>query len=195
MNSDRPPDPPTPASSPGPPDESAEAVARTVGRSLKRYQGYVNAYTQRLNEADHEDTQLSSRQIGVLFQLRAHGTQNVSALARSVGLTLSATSHLLERLVQHGLVVRSEDPDNRRQKRIALSDQGQGLLGRLERDALQAYTLLLLHAPADVLGELRCCLGRLDPYLPASPGEFAAQASRALCPHPPTPSPTPEDQP
>ena len=39
-----------------------------------------------------------------------------------------AASQLLERLVQQGLVVRSEDPNHRRVRQIALSTQGKGVL-------------------------------------------------------------------
>ncbi|WP_082506241.1 MarR family winged helix-turn-helix transcriptional regulator [Deinococcus sp. Leaf326] len=202
MKREQPPDPLTPlppdSGLPGGPDEENRDLAKDLGRALKRYQSYVSACTQRMAQEDSSDMSLSARQIGVLFQLRARGTQNVSALARSVNLTLSATSHLLERLVQHGLIVRGEDPDNRRQKRIALTAQGLELLSRLEQDAVHAYTLLLLHAPAEVLRDLQGCLHRLDHYLPSTPGEFAAQVHGAPCADPPcisALSPSSEDHP
>lgn len=201
MKRTKPPDCPPPTLPPDPvtlEPESPMDLARHLGRSLKRYQAYVSTHMQHMVREDSSDLNLSARQIGVLFQLRSRGTQNVSALARSVNLTLSATSHLLERLVRHGLIVRREDPDNRRQKQIALTEQGQGLLNRLDGDAVQAYTLLLLNAPAEVLHDLQGCLHRLDPYLPATPGEFAAQAHGGPCVgRPPSPALplSPEDHP
>ena len=45
-----------------------------------------------------------------------------------------ATSQLLERLVQQGLVVRSEDPNHRRLRQITLSKQGEVVL----QEGLQA---------------------------------------------------------
>ena len=204
MTRDQPPDrPPSalPPDRPALPDAATLDMAQSLGRSLERYHSYVSAYGQHLPD-EGDDLGLSSRQLCVLFLLRARGTQNVSALARSVNLTLSAMSHLLERLVQRALVVRREDPGNRRQKQIALTEQGQRVLTRLDSGAVHAYALLLLRAPAEVLHDLQGCLRRLDACLPAPPGELAAQAYGDV----PTPlraercaglapSPFPEDHP
>ena len=41
-----------------------------------------------------------------------------------LGVTSAAASQLLDRLVEQGMVVREEDPHDRRVKRIKLSDKG-----------------------------------------------------------------------
>ena len=45
-------------------------------------------------------------------------------MADHLGITNAAASQLLERLVQQKMVLRTEDPDDRRNKRIILTDKG-----------------------------------------------------------------------
>lgn len=55
----------------------------------------------------------------------------VGALAERLDIGLSAASHLVERLVQNGLVERSDDPQNRRRTLIELTPRGRELMSRL----------------------------------------------------------------
>lgn len=70
---------------------------------------------------------LSISQIGALFLIyrRARG---VSDLGDELGITSAAASQMLERLVQQELILRSEDPQDRRVKDIALTDKGRQTL-------------------------------------------------------------------
>jgi DNA-binding MarR family transcriptional regulator len=67
---------------------------------------------------------LSMSQVGALFQIRRRESTGVTDLGESLGVTSSAASQLLERLVQQELVLRSEDPSDRRVKQIILTDKG-----------------------------------------------------------------------
>jgi len=66
---------------------------------------------------------LSMSQIGALFQIY-HGKSNVSDLGEGLGITHAAASQMLERLVQQKLILRSEDPQDRRVKQLFLTDKG-----------------------------------------------------------------------
>ncbi len=66
---------------------------------------------------------LSMSQIGALFQVQ-RGRSNVSDLGEGLGITIAAASQMLERLVQLGLVRRTEDPQDRRAKKLVLTDRG-----------------------------------------------------------------------
>jgi DNA-binding MarR family transcriptional regulator len=70
---------------------------------------------------------LSISQIGALFLIyrRARG---VSDLGDELGITSAAASQMLERLVQQQLILRSEDPRDRRVKEIVLTDKGRQTL-------------------------------------------------------------------
>ena len=66
---------------------------------------------------------LSMSQIGALFQIY-HGRSNVSDLGEGLGITNAAASQMLERLVQQKLILRTEDPQDRRVKQLVLTDKG-----------------------------------------------------------------------
>lgn len=74
-----------------------------------------------------KDNELSMSQIGALFQIN-HGHSNVSDLGQGLGITIAAASQLIERLVQQGLIVRLEDPEDRRAKQLELTEKGRRIL-------------------------------------------------------------------
>lgn len=76
---------------------------------------------------------LSVPQIGALFHINSRGACGVTDIGDDLGVTSAAASQMLERLVQNGLVDRREDPDDRRAKRIVLTERGsQVVRGSLE---------------------------------------------------------------
>ena len=81
-------------------------------RSMRNFMHYVkkNGY--------------SMSQINTMFHIHRIGTCGVSDVADHLGITNAAASQLLERLVQQKMVLRTEDPDDRRNKRIILTDKG-----------------------------------------------------------------------
>jgi DNA-binding MarR family transcriptional regulator len=71
---------------------------------------------------------LSISQMGTLLRLHREGPRRVSDIGDELGITSAAASQMLDRLVQQGLVERSEDPGDRRVKRIALAAAGRNLV-------------------------------------------------------------------
>lgn len=144
-------------------------LALSVGWHFERLHGYVSACVRRdtLQEMQHLD--LSHQQLGLLFQLRHAGTQDLSTIAQSLHLSLPATSQLVERLVQRELAERTENPGNRRQKHVTLAPAGQALLARIEQSVAHAYTQLLMHTPQAVLQQLSHDIQRLHAALPSGP--------------------------
>jgi DNA-binding MarR family transcriptional regulator len=67
---------------------------------------------------------LSPAQANTLFFLKRTGSAGVSDIGDDLGITSAAASQMIERLVQQGLITRSEDPSDRRLKRIVLSEKG-----------------------------------------------------------------------
>ena len=67
---------------------------------------------------------LSMSQLGALFYLHRIGCSGVTDLGEHLGVTSAAASQMLERLVQQGFVLRSEDPSDRRVKQIILTTEG-----------------------------------------------------------------------
>jgi DNA-binding MarR family transcriptional regulator len=55
----------------------------------------------------------------------------LTELAPSMGLSIPAAGRAVDGLVRHGFVARSEDPLDRRIKRLALTDEGRATLTRV----------------------------------------------------------------
>jgi DNA-binding MarR family transcriptional regulator len=87
-------------------------IGVSMQRSMRDFMGYAR------------ESGLSMSQLGALFQIRRRGSSGVTDLGDDLGVTSSAASQMLERLVQQGLILRSEDPSDRRVKQIALTDKG-----------------------------------------------------------------------
>jgi DNA-binding MarR family transcriptional regulator len=70
------------------------------------------------------ESELSMSQLGALFHIHRRGSRGVTDLGDDLGVTSSAASQMLERLVQQELILRSEDPSDRRVKQIILTGKG-----------------------------------------------------------------------
>lgn len=71
---------------------------------------------------------LSLPQFGLLMRLHHGGRCEVREIGEHFDITSPAASQLIERLVQGGLVARTEDPDDRRARQITLSARGRALV-------------------------------------------------------------------
>ena len=70
---------------------------------------------------------LSIAQIAALTRIDK-GAGGVSDLGEELGVTSAAASQMLDRLVQQELILRSEDPADRRAKQIVLTEKGRQIL-------------------------------------------------------------------
>src|SRR5512140_763786 len=74
------------------------------------------------------ETGLSRPQIHALLHIFHAGECPISDIAGLTQTSPAAASQLVERLVQQGLVERSEDPGNRRVKKLRLTDKSLTLI-------------------------------------------------------------------
>ena len=140
-----------------------------------------------------KESGLSMPQIGALFHLHGEGTSGVSDLGDNMGVTSAGASQMLERLVQQGLAVRSEDPHDRRVRQVALTAKGhqvleesvrarQGwlddlvrLLDSREREQVAAALNILIEKTArlepEPLQGSDCTSGNKSKYMDGSPDE------------------------
>jgi DNA-binding MarR family transcriptional regulator len=81
-------------------------------RSMKHFVGYL------------KQRDLSMSHIGAMFMLHREGACGVSEIGEHLGITPAGTSQMLNRLVEDGLIERSEDAQDRRAKRIVLTQKG-----------------------------------------------------------------------
>ncbi len=93
--------------------EWSEVYMRRSGRDFKRFM---------------DDTGLSFSQLNVLMRLYHGGNSGVSEIGEQMGVTSAAASQAIDRLVLQGLIERTEDPIDRRAKRLALTPKGRTLI-------------------------------------------------------------------
>jgi DNA-binding MarR family transcriptional regulator len=75
-----------------------------------------------------KENNISLSQMGTLFHLHHKGMCGVSGIGEHLGVTNPAASQILDRMVQQGLIARSEDPQDRRVKQIVLTEKGQKII-------------------------------------------------------------------
>jgi DNA-binding MarR family transcriptional regulator len=75
--------------------------------------------------------ELSFSQMKGLHYLHGRDDLSVKELGEGLGLSLAAMSRAAEELVQRGLVGRTEDPSDRRIKRLRLTDEGHALVQKM----------------------------------------------------------------
>ncbi|MEX0761301.1 MAG: MarR family transcriptional regulator [Dehalococcoidia bacterium] len=79
------------------------------------------------------DLDLTLPQLRAVFALSESEFMSMSPLAQELGITLSACTHMVDKLVAAGLVSRSEDPADRRVVRCSLTDKGQDVAEQLRQ--------------------------------------------------------------
>jgi DNA-binding MarR family transcriptional regulator len=101
-------------------DPLIKALHESIRVIMRRFMPYIFHFAKGCG--------LSMPQIGVLFQLDHGGTSGISNLSDDLGITSAAGSQMLDRLVQQELILRSEDPVDRRVKKIVLTVKGRKIL-------------------------------------------------------------------
>jgi DNA-binding MarR family transcriptional regulator len=110
---------------------------------------------QRLFAYDRSDplfnSNLTLTQIKILMLLSRHGSVSGVELAGLLGVGLAALSGMVDRLVVQDLVTRTEDPDDRRVRRIGLTRAGSDLIGGILDAGMEHQRKLLSRLSAEEL--------------------------------------------
>jgi DNA-binding MarR family transcriptional regulator len=107
------------------------------------------------------DEEVTLSQYRMLVVLASRGPQGVAAIADSLGVTPPTASRLCERLVKKGLVRRRTDPNDRRQVRVDLTENGRHLVDVVTARRRQEIAVLLRMVPADARRSMVAGLQRL----------------------------------
>lgn len=91
---------------------------------------------------------LSWAQMAVLMHLHYRGPREVMACGELLQLSPAGASQMIERLVQQGLVQRSETPDDRRVRLVHLTEAGRRVVDEILQ-AQQGWLEQLLSALTD----------------------------------------------
>jgi len=98
----------------------------------------------------------SMPQFFLLMHLYRHDQCGISDLSAHMEITNAATSQLVDKLVQAGLLEREEDPNDRRVRQVALSPRGKQLIeqGIEERYRwVEGLETILTEAEKESVGE------------------------------------------
>jgi DNA-binding MarR family transcriptional regulator len=117
---------------------SASALAG-VGDLVGTLMGLVHRRSAGSTLALMNEAGLTMAQMVSLYVLDYLGPQSVTAIASFLNLSPAATSHLVDRLVGGGFVGRTEDQEDRRQKRIAITQTGRRLAARVHEERAREF--------------------------------------------------------
>jgi DNA-binding MarR family transcriptional regulator len=133
----------------------------TVERVLAEYE----ALMQRLagtHAPEFLEIDVTMPQAKVLYLLRATGDLSMSDLVARLGVTLPTVSGIVDRLVEHGLVARRGNPEDRRRVFVGITPAGVALIDRFrDLNARQVRDLLGI-LDDDDLAAVRAFLAVLD---------------------------------
>ena len=108
---------------------------------------------------------ITAAQWGALFLMNGHDGHTVKDISKSLGVTSSAATQVLDGLVKGGYVVRASDPADRRHVLLTLSKKGSSevsrmkarvlkqsveVFGRLNDTELRSYCLLTKKLARDI---------------------------------------------
>ena len=119
-----------------------------------------------------KDNGLSTTQLNTLMRLYYHSACPVSEIGDHLGITNAATSQMVQRLVEQGLLERAEDPTDRRVKQLTLTAEGRALIDQAIEARRRWLEDLTTALPAEqqaniitALSDLTSAARRLDPSL------------------------------
>ncbi|WP_432829758.1 MarR family winged helix-turn-helix transcriptional regulator [Dactylosporangium sp. CA-092794] len=104
---------------------------------------------------------LTMQQLKVLMLLSRHDGLSSQELTRHLGVTLATLSGIIDRMVAQGHVTRTEDPHDRRVRRIHLSPAGRELLEEITDNGARAQRRMLNRLDDETLGMLAVVLERM----------------------------------
>lgn len=71
---------------------------------------------------------LSMSQVSTLFRIYRSEMNSVTDIGEDLGISNAAASQMVDRMVQQGLIERIENPEDRRSKRLSLTDKGRAIV-------------------------------------------------------------------
>jgi DNA-binding MarR family transcriptional regulator len=132
------------ANAPRPIPEEIDAVMRAA-------QVFVAVTAQSV--ASVED-QVALPQLRILVMLASRGPQNLTSVAQGLGVHASNATRRCDKLVNVGLIDRSDDPADRRNLILELSPAGRQLIQKMTERRRAAIENVLAKMPAGLRGEL-----------------------------------------
>jgi DNA-binding MarR family transcriptional regulator len=127
-----------------------------------------------------KETGLSMPQMSALFHMH-HGNEcGVSNIGEHLGVTNAAASQMVDRLVQSGIVERTEDPEDRRVKQLKLTEKGTSIVQQgiaLRRRWIEDLTKILTYEEQEAISSALVMLTNAAEKLDTSNEHFPSNHS------------------
>jgi DNA-binding MarR family transcriptional regulator len=118
---------------------SPQATDQELSRQLGAFVGFLmSTHGRDLINLAHE-FELSFSQMKALHYVHGEENLSVKSLGEQLGLSLAAMSRAADELVQRGLMDRTEDPADRRIKRLRLTDKGHELVLKMREVRMAGF--------------------------------------------------------
>ena len=125
--------------------EDREAIVRRITEAHERLMHLLSAG----HSADFVEMPMTMSQAKVLYLVASAGEIHMAELPARLGVSLSTVSGLVDRLVDHGFLVRRDDPADRRQVVVGITEAGTQAIERFrELNVRQLHELLAHVDPA-----------------------------------------------
>ncbi len=115
------------------------------------------------------EDQVDLTQFRALVIVASRGSLSLGELADAGALHLSTASRMCERMVAAGLMNRADDPTNRRQLILTLTDEGRRLVDEVMRSRRAAFEPMLAAMPKSRRAELVTLLQEFAASTPPPP--------------------------
>ena len=104
---------------------------------LKDLMQDLHAIHKRMFKTTHRKPRLAPSQLVALHIIGHHTNYSVKDIAEKMQMTSSAATQIVEKLVQHGYVVRKESPDDRRAVVLSLSKKTAAEVAALKKQGFE----------------------------------------------------------
>ncbi len=108
-----------------------------------------------------EEMGINFPQLRILFRVRAHPGIDLRTLAEHMGISASAASQQVDKLVDRNFVLRKDDPEDRRRLSLELTERGRQATGEISRASRSYLESALSSLSSDELTDLHRILGRV----------------------------------
>ena len=116
---------------------------------------------QQTNREAWKDLGVPMAQLKSLFFIINKGKINFRNLAQDLGVTPANITAVVERLVEQGLVIRLQNPEDRRVIMLQATDKGRNLLTGLMESGRKKFTEILSYVSDEELSSMTQCLSVL----------------------------------
>lgn len=133
-----------------------------------------------LHASEFTTLDITMAQAKLLYVVATAGQPSMSEIAQRLGVTISTTSGAVERLVELGLLARTEDPANRRQVRVSVTDAGRATLEQVRELSTRQLHVLFEHLDDRDLGVIERAIRIMtDAASAAAPGMASSRSGDA----------------